>query len=280
LRGKIKALIKIARPGNFLITILSVLGGGFIALQSFSGFPFADLFAASLAAGFIAAAGNIINDYYDFEIDKINRPERPLVSGEITKRAALKYYIALNGLGFLFAGYISLTILAIVLITASLLFVYSFKLKRVPFAGNLLVAFLTGFVFIYAGIAAGNAAGGIIPFFFAFLINLMRELVKDIEDYEGDSVNKIKTVPIVKGISFTRKIISALILLLIISSPLPFFYFNYNFEFLLLILFLIDLPLVNIFIRLNSDSPDYRKLSLQLKTLMILGLGILIIGVL
>ncbi len=249
-------------------------------MRSFSGFPLADLVAASLAAGFIAAAGNIINDYYDFEIDKINRPDRPLVSGEISKRTAIKYYITLNGLGFFFAGYVSLSVLAIVLITASLLFIYSSKLKRIPLAGNLLVAFLTGFVFIYAGIAAGNAAGGVIPFFFAFLINLARELIKDIEDYEGDSVNKIKTMPIVKGIPFTKKIVSTLILLLIIFSPLPYFFFNYNFEFLLLILLLIDLPLVNIFIRLKSDSLDYRRLSSQLKILMILGLGILIVGVL
>ncbi len=87
-------------------------------------------------------------------------------------------------------------------------------------------------------------------------------------------------MPIIKGIPFTKKIVSTLILLLIISSPLPYFFFNYNFEFLLLILFLIDLPLVNIFIRLKSDSLDYRRLSSQLKTLMILGLGILIVGVL
>ena len=142
------------------------------------------------------------------------------------------------------------------------------------------MAFLTGFVFIYAGIVVGNIGGGLAPFVFAFEINLIRELVKDIEDYEGDSANMLKTLPIAKGILFTEKIISIIIILMIVTSPIPYFYFHYNYEFLFLILFVVDLPLVKILININSDAPDYHKISKHLKILMILGLIILIAGVL
>ncbi len=191
---------------------------------------------------------------------------------------AIKFYLFLNGIAFLLSGFVSLEAFLTVFITAILLYFYSYKLKGVPFIGNLLVAFLTGFVFIYAGIVVGNIVGGFIPFIFAFEINLIRELTKDIEDYEGDSANMLKTLPIVKGIGFSKKIISFLIVLLIVTSPIPYFYFQYNYLFLFMILFIIDFPLVNILLKINSTIPDYHKISKYLKTLMILGLIILIIG--
>ncbi len=200
-------------------------------------------------------------------------------SGAISKENAIRFYLLLNLLGLFSAWLVSFTPFVIVVLTVFLLFLYSFKLKNIPFLGNVTVSFLTGFVFIYSAIVVGNPIGGVVPFLFAFEINLIRELIKDIEDIKGDKLNRLKTLPIIKGIDFTKKVISVLILLLIVSSPIPFVFAGYNRYFLFLIIIAIDIPLVAMLMELRNEEVEYSKISNRLKTLMIVGLGILIIGV-
>jgi geranylgeranylglycerol-phosphate geranylgeranyltransferase len=272
--------IKIIRPLNFLITFLSVIGGGFIAVRETSNFPLGILIIAGLSAALIGSAGNVINDYFDLEIDRVNRPERAIPSGAISQHAALIYGNILFFLGIFLAAEISIPLFLIAFFTSLLLFIYSYKLKRLPLIGNITVAFLTGLVFIYSAIAAGNWAGGIVPFVFAFEINLIREILKDIEDIEGDRLNGLKTLPVSIGKDFSKKLIFILTLILLITTPVPFFVFEYNTLYILLIILFVDVPLLYFLVSLQKEKSNIRKLSNSLKYLMLLGLATMIIGVL
>jgi geranylgeranylglycerol-phosphate geranylgeranyltransferase len=154
----------------------------------------------------ITAAGNVINDCYDAEIDAINRPDRPIPSGSITRRDALVYAVLLFLIsiiiGVLFAP-LPLTIIAVV--NSFLLWFYSSHLKVMPLLGNLAVSYLSASIFLFGG--ALNGWSGVIanlPFAGAtFFVILARELVKDAEDMPGDQAHEARTLPIVYGLRIT-----------------------------------------------------------------------------
>ena len=197
------AIIEITRPVNVLITFAVVIVSTIICSDEFN--INTTIVLAGLSASFVAAGGNIINDIFDLEIDKINRPRRVIPSGRINKVTAKVMYITTSFVAILLAYLISSAALVIVLTTILLLYLYSLKLKQIPLLGNLAVAFCTALAFIYGGIAVGNWEGAIIPAIFALLVNFIREIVKDIEDIDGDNKNGISTFPIKYGLSYSNQ---------------------------------------------------------------------------
>jgi 4-hydroxybenzoate polyprenyltransferase len=191
----------------------------------------------------IAAAGNIINDYFDVRADRINKPEKLIIGKHVKRRVAIITHWAFNVIAFGIAIYLSWIFdtfwyLFIHLLSINVLWLYSSYFKRKFVIGNLLIAALTGMVPLLVGFYFYHHPGlevipdiesmYISPFgkvdpkpfiaflsmglaFFAFVLNLAREIVKDIEDMEGDYKLKAKTIPIVLGIS-SAKIISYLLL--------------------------------------------------------------------
>jgi geranylgeranylglycerol-phosphate geranylgeranyltransferase len=149
----------------------------------------------------ITGAGNAINDYYDRDIDAINRPGRPIPSGRVSARAAFYYSLALFAAGCIFAGLVNQICLAVAVFNSVLLFLYARNLKATPLAGNISVAFLTGSTFLFGGAAAGAAGllANRIPFFLSFLVSMSREIAKDIEDMAGDRQGGARTLPILAG---------------------------------------------------------------------------------
>jgi len=149
----------------------------------------------------ITGAGNAINDYYDREIDAINRPERPIPSGRVSARKAFNYSMALFVVGCLFAGLVNQICLAVAAFNSVLLFLYARNLKAMPLAGNITVAFLTGSTFLFGGAASGAAGllANKIPFLLSFLVSMSREIAKDIEDMAGDRQGGARTLPILAG---------------------------------------------------------------------------------
>jgi geranylgeranylglycerol-phosphate geranylgeranyltransferase len=149
----------------------------------------------------ITGAGNAINDYYDREIDAINRPMRPIPSGRISARAAFNYSLALFAVGCLLAGLVNQICLAVAAFNSALLFLYARSLKATPLAGNVCVAFLTGSTFLFGGAAAGlpGLFANQVPFLLSFLVSMSREIAKDIEDMAGDRAGGAKTLPILAG---------------------------------------------------------------------------------
>ncbi len=149
----------------------------------------------------ITGAGNAINDYYDRDIDAINRPGRPIPSGRVSVRAAFSYSLALFAVGCIFAGLVNQICLAVAVFNSVLLFLYARNLKATPLAGNVCVAFLTGSTFLFGGAAAGCAGllANKIPFLLSFLVSMSREIAKDIEDMAGDRAGGARTLPILAG---------------------------------------------------------------------------------
>ena len=104
----------------------------------------------------ITGAGNVVNDYYDREIDAVNRPKRPIPSGRISPKSALNYSLILFAAGCLLAALVNQLCLLVAAFNSAILFFYARNLKTTPLAGNLCVAYLTGSTFLFGGATAGQ----------------------------------------------------------------------------------------------------------------------------
>jgi len=181
-----------------------------------------------IATVLVAAAGYVINDYFDVQLDEVNKPRRIFIDRTIQRRSAMLIHQFLTGTGVLLALYVAwragnLKLGLIHPIVAGFLWFYSTGYKRRLLIGNILVAFLTALVVIIVGlyeknlfnprtIHAAQAASSIIIivfyyFIFSFLVSLARELVKDMEDIKGDKQFGCRTVPIAIGIEKTKWIV-------------------------------------------------------------------------
>ena len=275
---KISAYINIVRPPNFLITFFTVIVA---AAVSYKGeYSSVKVLLAAITASLTMSAGNIINDVYDLTGDKINHPGRPLPSGIISVKAAVIYYFILSAVSLVLSLFITNLNFAVNLLAILLLYLYSFKLKRVALGGNLVISILTGLTFIYGGIAVNSFYNSIIPALFAFLINLIREIVKDMEDTEGDIREGIISFPSKYGIKAAKQTIIALTILLIIFTFFPYINENYGNYYIAIILILVIPVLIYFLISLlkNDSQKNLNKLSFILKLDMVFGLIALYIG--
>lgn len=278
LSKKINAFIKIIRPINIVITFFVVTVA--ILITQESEIEFYKIILASLAAALVAASGNIINDIYDIETDKISHPERILVKGLISKKAAIYFYIFLNILSIIIASRLSDVLLLIVLISIIILFFYSSYLKKLPLVGNFSVAFLTGLTFIYGGFVSNNSVSAIVPAVFAFLINLVREIVKDMQDIEGDSILGYKTFPIHYGFQKSKILILFITILLVLYTFFPFATKLYNIEYFLIVMMIVN-PILIYSLKLLYDEnlSKLSSISNLLKIDMIFGLLAIYFGI-
>lgn len=274
----IKAYIFITRPVNVILTFFVVIVGAFISV--IGDYSFYKILLAALSAALTAGAGNIINDIYDKEADKINHPERPLAKGIISTNNAWIEYFILTLLAVAASSFINQTALAIVLLTLVLLYLYSARLKKIPLLGNITVAYLTGLAFIFGGIAVNNVRSALIPAVFAFFINLIRELIKDMDDIEGDTKVELQTFPKNFGIKATILLITFVTIFLIASTFYPFIKDIYNIEFFVLAMLVIN-PILVYFLKLlyeKDATKNLNKLSKMLKLNMLIGLLAIFLG--
>ena len=192
-----KVFLEILRPMNCLMAGIAAIIGLLIA----GTWKIETASLIFLAVFLITGAGNSVNDFFDHEIDAINRPTRPIPSGRISSSAALRWSLALFVTGCALAGLVNRFCLGLAVINSIFLFFYARNLKAMPLAGNLCVAYLTGSTFIFGGGAFGfkGMESNIIPFFLSFLATMSREIVKAIEDIEGDRQGNARTLPILIG---------------------------------------------------------------------------------
>jgi len=213
--------IRILRPVNAVMAgIASLLGvivaTGTIPPQSLLLVPVVFL---------ITGAGNAVNDYYDRDIDAVNRPDRPIPQGEVTPAGALGYSAVLFVAGILLATPVSVACLAIAVLNSLILVLYARNLKQVPLAGNIAVAYLSGSIFLFGGAYAGveglllNIPVAVIT----ILCMTSREVLKDAEDVEGDLIGGARTLPMITGIRNAAIVAFLLALSAIIVSYLPLF---------------------------------------------------------
>lgn len=207
----VKGFIKLIRVQNLMIIVLSQYLLSLFLLEGISLLNF-QLFLLSLSTVILAASGYIINDYYDVKIDYVNKPQRVIVGKVLKRRVVLFWHTLLNFTAIAIGLYLNWKIALIHFITAFLLWLYSNQLKRLPFIGNFTVALLTGLSLAIIGIYFQQKTVFInIYAIFAFGISLIREIIKDMEDWKGDASFGCKTLPIIWGIRNTKLVIYILI---------------------------------------------------------------------
>jgi geranylgeranylglycerol-phosphate geranylgeranyltransferase len=197
----VKDLVELLRPVNCLMAGGASVVGLLLAAPGLGGDLLLNALAVFLAAFIITGAGNAVNDYFDRAIDAVNRPKRPIPSGRVSPGAALLFSILLFSAGCGCAGLVSSLCLAVAASNSALLYFYARSLKATPLAGNLCVGYLTGSTFLFGGAAYGadGVRAVLAPALLAALATVSREIVKDIEDVEGDRAGGAMTLPILAG---------------------------------------------------------------------------------
>lgn len=236
--------------------------------------PLLDLCLAALSAALVAAGGNSVNDAFDVDVDRINRPQRPIPSGQVSVTAAFAFGCVSMSLGVIIGFILHLNLGLIALLVSFLLLLYNAKLKKVAVAGNLIVSLCGALAFIYGALAVQNPTGGVIPAIFAFLIHLGREIVKDVEDLEGDLLRGAKTLPIIVGSRAALRWAAGILILLVLSTPVPFIVGWLGSTYLILVVVLVDIPLLitSFFLVRDLNRRNLSKVSMTLKIIMVSGL--------
>ena len=162
-----------------------------------------------LAALLVAAAGYIINDYYDVKIDAINRPDRLVIGRVVNRRKAMLAHLLLSGAGVGLAGWLHPVLGMVTLGTALFLWGYSARFKRVALVGNVSIATLTAALVLLPELqlqlARHDTHSVVWPYALAaFLLTAVREIVKDVEDMRGDAQHGCHTLPLVVGVARTK----------------------------------------------------------------------------
>ena len=198
------------------------------------------LWLLSFSTVCIAAAGYIINDYFDIKIDLINKPQRVIIGRYLKRRVAMGVHQILNVIGCLIGLYLSKWVFVVDVMAVSLLWFYSAQFKRQPLIGNIIVSLLTALSFIILAIYYRHNTDMLLIYgLFAFGISLIREIIKDMQDIRGDARFGCRTLPIVWGLRRTKYLLygligSFIISLFVIASSLHNFRLTVIFALLLI----------------------------------------------
>jgi 4-hydroxybenzoate polyprenyltransferase len=236
----LKGFLKIIRPNNLLMVAFAQwMTAIFLIGETRMGLPVwqdPNLYLLIISTVILTASGYMINDYYDVKIDYVNRPNKVVIGKEMKRRMVMILHTIMNFVGIAIGVLVHPRIGAITFLAAFLLWLYSNSLKRLPFIGNLTVASLTGLSIWIVGIYYQTSELLVLTYaIFAFFINLIREIIKDIEDRQGDRKHGCKTLPIVIGFRNTKKVIFMIALCFVfaimvvtfkINDALLFYYFG------------------------------------------------------
>lgn len=291
------AYLKLTRWPNVLITVATQLiliyfllepGGANLALEDWQ------VALLCLATGLITAGGNVINDIYDVTIDHINKPDKVIVGKKISEKAAFNFYIILTVIaviaGFILANSLGRPLLVTVfIITSYLLYLYASQLKSYLLAGNVLISILVAMVILVVGIFElypvineGNRAVQAYFFMllldyaiFAFMVNLVREWVKDCEDTDGDHAGGRSTLAVLLGRSRAAKWIGVIAIFpLAMISWYVYENLYQNDVAYLYFIFAVVMPLLYVIVKLFSaeSKKSFQHLSFVLKIILLTGL--------
>ena len=298
-----EALFKMTRPVNIVIAIITLVVG-YVLLNFPSSYFIPDdcnsdldwinwrlVFIQALAFAFAIGFANIQNDILDLESDKMNRPERPLVTGKVSVKAARIAWITLFVLMLLF-GLESFPLVLFFPVLGLLLMAYNKWLKHIPLLKNMTVAFLCTtplllammhFLFNTRNPNPENYIWAIIPAIpFAFLLTTAREIYKDLEDETGDLKAGIMTFPLIAGAATARRLAGAIMVFTWISLPVPVFcmdrFFGSNYDLLFLYITAATLTPCFAYVLVQAHKKNYRKAQSAVKVGMFLGLIALIVS--
>lgn len=319
------AFIKLIRLPNLLIIVLTqyvvryAIIYPFLAINSIAlRMSEIHFFLLSLSTVMIAAAGYIINDYFDTKVDRVNRPDKILVGKYIKRRFCMGSHLVISGLAILIAGFVAykignIKLVVIQFISVGALWYYSVSFKKQVIIGNVVVALLAALVPFVAGLYelmlqhqfADDTCNSLIFYLeegtsfedvqfilsdilqnvlvwvvglsvFAFLSTMLREIIKDIEDYEGDKKYESNTLAVVHGKEKAKRVSQGLVVIMMLflgylqyqqlksNDTTSFIYF----------MFALQAPLGYLFYQLQQakEKADYSKLSRNTKLFMLSGI--------
>jgi geranylgeranylglycerol-phosphate geranylgeranyltransferase len=221
--GKISGLFKLIRPVNCIVMGFAILVGA--VLTDFAHLQLQNILYGGLTSFTLTAAAMAVNDYYDYDIDKVNEPSRPIPSGAVSLKEALAVTAILTAVGFVFAYIVSLWCLLFAIIAWAIMLTYSTVGKRSGLAGNLLVSACVAAPFLYGSLVAVNALRANVLLFasMAFLSNTGREIAKGIVDIEGDGLHNIKTLAVRFGGRRAALAASGFFIFAVCLSAIPLF---------------------------------------------------------
>lgn len=291
------AFLRLIRwPNLFFIALTQFLFYYCVYLPVYQAPPdFARLVWLIIASVFIAAAGYIINDYFDLNIDRVNKPDKNVVDRVIHRRWAIVWHFLLSLAGIAITlpavGFSRWYLVVANMLCVLLLWFYSTSFKRQLLIGNIIISLLTAWTtlivfFAFTGPGDAYRASGSmsVKFFrlaflyggFSFIISLVREAVKDMEDLEGDARYGCKTLPIVAGVRAT-KIYTAVWLIVLLAALIVLQLYILQFGWLGAVIYnilLVIIPLLLILIRLSKASftKEFAYLSSLSKLVMLTGI--------
>ena len=273
--GFIGAVFKLTRLYNLIIIALcQVLLSANIENSSYiyllTDWKFIFIIVSTLM---IAAGGNVINDYYDVKIDYVNKPEKVVVGRNISRRETMLLHALLSYGGILLAFSVSWKLAIADTLIVILLWYYSNSLKCTPIFGNIAVGFLTSMVVIVLPMYFNNLNPAYFAFsYFAFLITIIRELTKDLEDVRGDHMFGCSTYPKVKGLRKSIKLLVILELIFLSSLCLSIFYISFELKIYVFIFLIIPTLFLTYKSLKSKHEKDFSLLSFLDKIIIIFGL--------
>jgi geranylgeranylglycerol-phosphate geranylgeranyltransferase len=274
---KIKSYFAIMRPLNVQLGMVSIFLGAFITGTIT---PLQKVICACVSGGLVMAGGNVINDYYDVEIDRVNKPYRPLPASRLRAGEALTFARILFALGIFLSIFIQLFSFAIAVIITAGLIVYSAKLKRTILFGNITVSLFSALTFVYGGLAVDRWQWTLIPAGFAFLFHFGREIIKDVEDKAADASGGAQTLAVRFGNKRAFALATAVFGLLIFATFLPYVFEIYGKRYFWTVLLGVDMVLVValVFMWTRPEPSSLRRISAVLKADMLVGLLAIFLG--
>jgi geranylgeranylglycerol-phosphate geranylgeranyltransferase len=272
----IGAAVQLTRPLNLLLSVVGVGVGAALAIRSSptATEAQASILIAMFSAAAIAAAANAVNDFYDVDIDRMNRPDRPIPSGRVSQPFARVVWVSCAAVGIGLSLLLTPLHTLIAALSAGIVFLYSYRLKRLGFVGNLVVAGMVTLTLVYGALTTGRIGFVWVGCIAAFLLTLAREITKDLEDLKGDRRNGVSSLPTKLGPKTSRWIVVFLVALTIALSPMPYTHLSFSGIYLFFVLIAAVVLLVPIWI-LVKDSPgiqEYTRTSQLLKTAMVIGM--------
>lgn len=231
------------------------------------------LFVIILCSSISIASGYIINNFYDYEKDIINRPIRSNIDRSIRKRTKLNLYFSLNILCIILSLYISIRAVIFFLVYNIILWLYSHKLKKILILGNVLSSLLTITPFFAIFLYYKNFSDIILVYaLFLFFIILAKDLVKDLENLKGDFTLNYKTIAVVYGEKFSKTVITSIIIINYIIVISLILYFDIGLMFYYYYLCLLVLSFVLFFTWRSNDKRGYLIIHNIMRALIILGI--------
>ena len=227
------AYLELLRPFNGLMSVFAV----FIAAM-LVGFPISyQLLVAFLVVFLVSGSGMVINDYFDYHIDKVNRSKRPIPSGRVSRKNALIYSTVLFAIANIAALYLNFYMFLLAVFNTFVTGVYSWKLKKKPLIGNIAVSWLVASTLFFGSLLEESVTPVvIILFMLSFSANLGREITKSIEDVKGDKRSKANTLPILAGKNFSGWVACVFIIFPIIFSFMPYVLGLLSINYLILVI--------------------------------------------